>query len=305
MAEAGGPECGRQGRVTRRARHDWSRRRFSRRRHHINRQPHRRIDRQRRGAESGDARSEVHAERGRIHLADVKDETLRTLRGERRIIDVQRVGVELDQETFVVLGHRARGARCRVDRQACARRDEIVADRHARHAEVADDQQVRRLAKVELRVINQRQRPIDELHRHEPASAGARSGRRQRHEPARHRRQRLVGEHDRLVFVSDRERAERVFAHGQLERGGQIVDRDEFLIVDERERQRAPAVLRENREGDGRRGLAGDPDELDSSRGRAGTEGPESEIELSTLPRVQWRISGSRDPPFYRKRVSR
>ena len=41
---------------------------FRRRRHHIDRQTHRRVDRQRRGAESGDARPEIHAERRRIQL---------------------------------------------------------------------------------------------------------------------------------------------------------------------------------------------------------------------------------------------
>ena len=92
---------------------------------------------------------------------------------------------------------------------------------------------MRRLPQLQFGVVHERQRAIDELHGDQPAPAGARGWRRQRHEPAGHRRQRLVGEHDRPVFVTDRERAERVFADGQLERCGQVVNRDEFLVVDE------------------------------------------------------------------------
>ena len=111
----------------------------------------------------------------------------------------------------------ARGVASIVRRARCAER--IVADRDARNAQVADDQQARRLPEVEARVVDERERAADELDRHEPAAARSRRRRGQRDEPARHRGQRLIRrQDDRFPFVGNRDRAERFFADGQLER---------------------------------------------------------------------------------------
>ena len=124
---------------------------FRGRRQYVDRQAHGRIDRQRRGAKSGDARPEVDAERRRVQHAHALNKALRSLRRERRDGDIERIRVELDREEVVVLlRDGAVGPRRGVERQAAAGRDEIVTDRHARHAEVADDQQMRRFAKLEL-----------------------------------------------------------------------------------------------------------------------------------------------------------
>jgi len=60
--------------------------------------------------------------------------------------------------------------------------------------------------------------------------------------------QRLIGcEDDGLALVRNGDRAER-FLHGQLELGRKIVERDELLIGDERQRNRSPAVTRNERQ---------------------------------------------------------
>jgi hypothetical protein len=126
-----------------------------------------------------------------------------------------------------------------------------------RHPQVADDQQARRLAEVELRVVDQGKGAADEFHRHQPAAAVARRRRRQRDEAARHRRERLVGRQDnRFPFVGNGDGAERLLAHGQLEGRGEVVEGDELLVGDQHERQRAPAVFRQHGQRRRRRRLA-------------------------------------------------
>ena len=119
-------------------------------------------------------------ERRRVRLADRLNHALRgALSRERqtRVGDVERVGVELDREVLGVLRHDVAGARgvaSIVSRRGGAER--VRSARDARHAQIADDEQVRRLAQIEPRVVDQRERAADELDRHQPPAAGARTG---------------------------------------------------------------------------------------------------------------------------------
>ena len=129
------------------------------RRHQVDRHPRRRVELLRRGPKRPESRAEVDDQRGRFHHANRLHQGLRLNRREH---DVERVGVELDRQRIALLCHGAAGARGRVDDQA-RRVAAFVADRHARDAEVADDQQPRRLAEIEARIVDERERPVDEF----------------------------------------------------------------------------------------------------------------------------------------------
>jgi len=218
-------------------------------RQQIDHQTLRRVHRLRGGAEAAEPRTEIDRHRRPVGEADGLHDTLRRLRGQRRVRRIERVGVELDRQVIAVLRYGRSRARRGVDRQPRGVAERIVADRNPRHAHVADHEQARRFPEIEPCVVDQRERAADELDRDEPAASAARRRRRQRHEPARHRCQRLVGrEDDRLSLVRHRNGAERVFTNGDLERRREIVQRDEFLVGDDAERERAAAVLREHRE---------------------------------------------------------
>ena len=75
------------------------------------------------------------------------------LRRQRRVATSSASASNLTRGARVLRDGRC-GARRRVDRQAPGGAERIVADRDARHAQVADDQQVRRLAQVEPRVVD-------------------------------------------------------------------------------------------------------------------------------------------------------
>src|SRR4029077_11052159 len=106
----------------------------------------------------------------------------------------------------------------------------------------------------------------------------------QRHEPARHRGQRLVRRQDnRFLLVGHGDRAQRVLARGHLEGRHQVVERDELLIADHCDRQRATAVFRQQRERRRWRGLAGQRrNEREQKREGGGGE-------LRDSASVQWR----------------
>src|SRR5204863_1094919 len=152
------------------------------------------------------------------------------------------------------------------------------------------------LPELEPRVVDQPERAAREFHWHQPAAAGAsRRGRRQRHQPAGNRGERLIRrENDRLSLVRHGE-AERVLADGQLERRREIVECDELLAVGrDGERKGAAAVFRQQRQGGRRRGLTRERGaERDEDEDRRGRE------KVQSRARTQWKISAVRGPPLY------
>jgi hypothetical protein len=194
-----------------------------------------------------------------------------------------------------LLCDRRDGAGRRVDREASGGAERIVADGDARHAQIADHQEVRRLPQIEPRVVDERERAADEVHGHEPALAAARRRRGQRDQPSGDGRERLVRRQDnRLAFVRNRDRAERFLAHGQLEGGREIVEGDKLLITNEGDGQRAAAVLRQQRECRRLSRLTRQNCGQTDQKGGGGN-GRETGMRAG----VQWRISESRDPPLY------
>src|SRR5262249_45739703 len=173
----------------------------------------------------------------------------------------------------------------------------VVATGQARPARTADEEQPGGLPKIETRVVDQAQRACDEFARHQPPPAAARRRRRQRDEPARHRRKRLVGREDnRFPFVGNGDRAERIFADGELKGRREIVERDELLIRDHRERQRAASAPRQERQRRRRR--------LARERGGEGEDKRDGDgREMRNRAKAQWRISELRGPPLYAGRA--
>jgi hypothetical protein len=108
--------------------------------------------------------------------------------------------------------------------------------------------------------MTSRERPGEELERDEPAPAVADDGRGERHEPAGHRGNRLVGrEHDALAFVRHRQAArQRVFPERQLEHRRKLVEREHLAVAGGHGGERpAPAGRQQHQAGRARRGLPG------------------------------------------------
>ena len=254
----------------------------------VDRQPHRRIDRLRGAPETGKARTQIDRERGLIERADVLHQTLGALWRERGIRKVEGVDVEFDRQPLIVLRDGAVGGRRRVDCQTRRRGAErVVANHDARHAHVADEEQVRRLAQLEPGVVDGSEGAADEFYRHEPPPSVARQRRRQRDQPARHGRERLVRrEDDGPSFVRHRDGAERLLDR-ETEGRREIVERHEFLIAQQGDRHRAAAVFCEHRQRRRRRGLTrqcgAEPEKHDD-----GNDGGEKWKRTG----LQWRISG-------------
>ena len=131
----------------------------------------------------------------------------------------------------------ARGVMSNVTRSAFGLAS--VLRRHTGHTEIADDHQPGRGAQFQACVVDRRERPADELDRHNPSASLADEGSGQRDEPAGGGDERLVRrQHQRLVFIGGGDGARRrVFAHLQLKKIREIVEADHLmsLHVDGRE----------------------------------------------------------------------
>ena len=227
----------------------------------IDDQPRRGVRRLHGGSESAEPRAGIDRDAWCVGDADVAHERsggLQGLRRQQRRRGVEGVGVELDEDSFPFLRDGAVRARRRVDRQPAAGAERIVSDENPRHAQVADDQQARRLSQIEPRVVDECQGAADEFHRDEPPAAASRRRGRQRHQPSRDRGQRLLRrQHNGLAFVRHRDGAERFFADRELKGGGEVVEGDELLVRHHRDRQCATAFARQHRQRRAGRRLAG------------------------------------------------
>src|SRR2546427_2023844 len=150
---------------------------------------------------------------------------------------------------------------------------------------------MRRLAEIEPRVVDERERAADELDRHQPVVAPSprlapsivEGSGRQRDEPAGKRRERLIRrQDDRFSFVRNGDRAERVLTDRQLKDRGQLIQRHEFLGADEGHLDWAAAFFGEQRQRRGRR---------NALTGETGEETANGEREKGERTERQWRIS--------------
>ena len=117
-----------------------------------------------------------------------------------------------------------------------------------RHPDVADEDQARRLAQLEARSEDRRERAADEVDRDVPGPAVAHRRGRQRDHPARDGGQRLLRrQDDRLTADGDRQPAgRRFFAHREIEEPRQIVEREHLLAADRARGQRPARVARQH-----------------------------------------------------------
>ena len=138
----------------------------------------------------------------------------------------------------------------------------VVPHDDARGPNGALQDEPRRFAELERNVRDERERAADELDRHVPARANLDRRRRQRHQAAADRGERLVlRQDDRLALVGDRDRAgDGVFAHGQAEQRREVVERDELGVAAHHGRDVPRAVGRDKPERRRRSRLAGHRD---------------------------------------------
>ena len=184
--------------------------------------------------------------RSRTMLASVAyPDVLNQIRsGHGRERRVERVSVELEDEAVSFLRDRVRRLRRHVEGQTHERAEVFHVSGDARHADVADEDQAGRLAKLERSPHGECQGARDEIDRDEPGSAIARGRRRQRDQPAADRSEALTRrQHDRLRARRDGQAAgEAVFADGELEELVEVVEREHLLATDEPGRESAPTL---------------------------------------------------------------
>jgi hypothetical protein len=134
-----------------------------------------------------------------------------------------------------------------VDGQPKADRERLRDDRDARHAHLADEQQMRRTPQLDPLVVNRRDRPADEVDGHGKPAARTDWSRRQRDHPAGDRGDGLIrAEDDRPALVRNGDGA-RFLADRELKGCRQLVQSDELLLVGNDERDRPASLARDQR----------------------------------------------------------
>src|SRR5688500_8008284 len=125
----------------------------------------------RQGTEGGETLTQIHLNRRGLRRANSRHQLLLRRWWKRR---VERVGVDTQKQPSLLLCHRCRGSRANLERHTQRRRTVVVLRRDPRHAQIADDEQTRRGAEVELDVVDGSERATDEFDGDEPSVAAPR-----------------------------------------------------------------------------------------------------------------------------------
>ena len=138
-------------------------------------------------AERAVARALIDGDRRRVGQRAQRQHQIR--RAGRGQLEIERGRLEAHDQPAGLGDDRVRRRRRHVEMDARHPRLRLEPDLDARHAHVADDDQVRDGADVEARLVDERQRAIDEVHRQAPAALAAHRRRRQGDDAAADRRQ--------------------------------------------------------------------------------------------------------------------
>ena len=163
---------------------------------------------------------------------------------------VERVGFERNHEPAAVFLDDVRGRRRDHEAQPRLRPAALISSDHLGHADVTDDHQTRAASQLDGLVVDQRDRPTDEVDRHIPDTGALYRWRRQRHEPPADRDEALVRGQDNHLVVSQHRHATGLAVVGdrEIERSGQLGQSDHPAPVERHRWQRPPTVRGDQRE---------------------------------------------------------
>ena len=146
-----------------------------------------------------------------------------------------------------------------IKREPCRRSERFHAPDDARRADVADQNQSRRLPQFDAGAQRRSERPRHEVDRHEPGASLANRGGGQREQPAVDRREALAWRQDDCLCAGrDRQAAgRRIFTNDDAEERRQIVQCEHLLAAQQSCRERSPTITRQHGIGSRRRRLGG------------------------------------------------
>ncbi len=193
-------------------------------------------------AEGAVARALIDGDRRRVGQRAQREHQIR--RAGRGQLEIERRRLEAHDQPAGLGDDRVRRRRRHVEMDARQPRLRLEPDLDARHAHVADDDQVRDGADVEARLVDERQRAIDEVHRQAPAALAAHRRRRQGDDAAADRCQAGGGGDDDGLALDGQRQAlrQRILAQLDAEDARQLLGRDHLAAADGRGRHRAPAI---------------------------------------------------------------
>ena len=162
----------------------------------------------------------------------------------------KRICLQTNDQSARLRDHRGPCRGRNLDRRPRRGSNSVDARHHARHPEIANDEQPGSAAQLDSSVVDQAQRAGEEVDRHGPPAPDARRWRRERDGPTVDRCQRLIVEtHDGSTPVGHRQAAgQRVLTGRDLEDGGDVVQGDEIAAIGNGRRDDAPAFARDQRE---------------------------------------------------------